>query len=57
MAATEITRSVRADQGYCSPMRLKGTLTDWNDDRGFGFLEPECGGERAFCVVELRGPF
>ena len=32
-------------------MRLKGTLTEWNDDRGFGFLEPERGGERAFCHI------
>ena len=32
-------------------MRLKGTLTDWNDDRGFGFLEPAGGGERAFCHI------
>lgn len=32
-------------------MRLKGTLIEWNDDRGFGFLEPERGGERAFCHI------
>lgn len=32
-------------------MRLKGTLVEWNDDRGFGFLEPAGGGERAFCHI------
>ena len=35
-------------------MRLKGTLIEWNDDRGFGFLEPERGGERAFCHIKRR---
>lgn len=32
-------------------MRLKGTLVEWNDDRGFGFLEPAGGGERAFSHI------
>jgi uncharacterized membrane protein YsdA (DUF1294 family)/cold shock CspA family protein len=32
-------------------MRLKGTLIEWNDDRGFGFLEPAGGGERTFCHI------
>src|SRR6188768_4080114 len=32
-------------------MRLKGTLVEWNDDRGFGFLEPAGGGDRAFCHI------
>jgi uncharacterized membrane protein YsdA (DUF1294 family)/cold shock CspA family protein len=30
-------------------MRLKGTLTQWNEARGFGFIEPVEGGERVFC--------
>jgi uncharacterized membrane protein YsdA (DUF1294 family)/cold shock CspA family protein len=32
-------------------MRLKGKLIEWNDDRGFGFVEPIGGGERAFCHI------
>jgi uncharacterized membrane protein YsdA (DUF1294 family)/cold shock CspA family protein len=32
-------------------MRQTGTLVEWNDDRGFGFLEPAGGGERAFCHI------
>lgn len=32
-------------------MRLKGTLVEWNDDRGFGFIEPAGGGQRAFCHI------
>src|SRR5712671_2296511 len=33
-------------------MRLKGTLVEWNDDRGFGFIEPADGGGRVFCHVK-----
>src|SRR5687768_12061691 len=32
-------------------MRLTGILVEWKDDRGFGFLEPAGGGERAFCHI------
>jgi uncharacterized membrane protein YsdA (DUF1294 family)/cold shock CspA family protein len=32
-------------------MRQTGTLVEWNDDRGFGFVEPAGGGERAFCHI------
>lgn len=38
-------------------MRFKGTLVDWKDDRGFGFIEPAEGGTRIFChlkAFELR---
>jgi uncharacterized membrane protein YsdA (DUF1294 family)/cold shock CspA family protein len=27
---------------------MRGRVTDWKDDRGFGFIEPESGGERLF---------
>ncbi len=27
---------------------MRGRVTDWKDDRGFGFIEPEAGGERVF---------
>jgi len=32
-------------------MRFKGTLAEWNDDRGFGFIDPAEGGKRAFCHI------
>ena len=31
--------------------RTKGTLVDWNDDRGYGFIEPAAGGKRVFCHI------
>jgi cold shock CspA family protein len=33
-------------------MRLKGTLVEWKDDRGFGFIEPAEGGARVFCHIK-----
>lgn len=32
-------------------MASKGTLIEWNDDRGFGFIQPAEGGERVFCHI------
>ena len=33
-------------------MTAKGTLIEWNDDRGFGFIEPSGGGEKVFCHIK-----
>lgn len=33
-------------------MRFVGRITEWNDARGFGFVVPNGGGERAFLHIE-----
>ncbi|WP_162940186.1 DUF1294 domain-containing protein [Gryllotalpicola protaetiae] len=33
------------------PSPLRGTLADWNDARGFGFIEPAGGGARVFVHI------
>jgi uncharacterized membrane protein YsdA (DUF1294 family)/cold shock CspA family protein len=33
-------------------MHVKGTIVDWKDDRGFGFIEPQGGGAKVFCHVK-----
>ena len=32
-------------------MRIDGTLTKWNDDRGFGFITPSQGGPEVFAHI------
>lgn len=32
-------------------MRQQGHIKDWKDDKGFGFVEPMAGGERAFVHI------
>lgn len=33
-------------------MRSQGKVINWNDDKGFGFVEPNGGGERAFVHIK-----
>ncbi|MGN6151892.1 MAG: DUF1294 domain-containing protein [Lysobacteraceae bacterium] len=33
-------------------MRLQGRLSHWNDDKGFGFVVPNGGGDRAFVHIK-----
>ena len=33
-------------------MRLQGRLSHWNDDKGFGFVMPSGGGDRAFVHIK-----
>ena len=35
-----------------SPMRFEGTIKTWNDERGFGFIEPALGGEDIFVHIK-----
>ena len=37
-------------------MRRQGRLQSWNDERGFGFVEPNGGGDRAFVHVRAFRP-
>jgi uncharacterized membrane protein YsdA (DUF1294 family)/cold shock CspA family protein len=37
-------------------MRFTGTLKSWNDERGFGFIEPDQGGEELFVHIKAFPP-
>jgi len=33
-------------------MRAKGTITSWNDEKGFGFITPRAGGKQVFVHIK-----
>jgi len=33
-------------------MKIEGTIKTWNDDRGFGFIEPSLGGQEIFVHIK-----
>jgi len=33
-------------------MRIEGVIKSWNDERGFGFIEPTQGGQEIFVHVK-----
>lgn len=37
-------------------MRFEGRIIQWNDERGFGFIEPAAGGDRLFVHISAFGP-
>jgi len=37
-------------------MNLQGKVLNWNDDKGFGFVEPNGGGDRAFVHIKAFRP-
>jgi cold shock CspA family protein len=44
-------RTVATEQHWTSRMRIEGTLSNWNDDRGFGFITPTLGGQEIFVHI------
>ena len=36
-------------------MRVKGRITSWNDEKGYGFITPAVGRERVFVHISAFG--
>jgi hypothetical protein len=41
------------ENGYMKPVVNKGQLIRWNDERGFGFIQPESGEKKSSCTSLL----
>jgi uncharacterized membrane protein YsdA (DUF1294 family)/cold shock CspA family protein len=37
-------------------VRSKGRITHWNDDKGYGFIQPDSGAEKVFVHIREFGP-
>ena len=37
-------------------MRFQGRIAQWNDERGFGFIAPEAGGDQVFVHISAFAP-
>jgi uncharacterized membrane protein YsdA (DUF1294 family)/cold shock CspA family protein len=48
MAGTDTTAMTRVS----SSVRTKGRISSWNDDKGYGFIAPLAGGDRAFIHIK-----
>ncbi|WP_206696876.1 DUF1294 domain-containing protein [Marinomonas algicola] len=56
MAEPFNNRLVVSDQNSRGNMKLQGKVLNWNDDKGFGFVEPNGGGDRAFVHIKAFNP-
>ena len=53
---SQMQRSEQVAATEKAPSRLRGVLTEWNDERGCGFITPDNGGQRVFLHVKSLLP-